>query len=224
MRSASQPLGLEYGLHIEGSQGKGADRAAVLRHEGYLVVTLADGSGGTRAGAQAAEQVLQRIERLIPEVEPRRLGTAAFWVDALEDCDRMLTAQGHGGEAAVVVLATDGEHLVGASQGDASAWVFDAAGLRDLTTDQTRKPLVGAGCPSPHSFEATLGNGTLLVASDGLPKYARLADIRSVACSAFPIAETVRRLADAARLRSGGLQDDLSVVLLRPASLHHRSP
>lgn len=51
--------------------------------------------------------------------------------------------------------------------------------------------------------------GRLVLATDGLFKYIRAADIRTCA------ARGVDALIDSVRLRSGALQDDVAVILLQ---------
>ncbi|MCW5802086.1 MAG: hypothetical protein KIT31_06840 [Deltaproteobacteria bacterium] len=61
-----------------------------------------------------------------------------------------------------------------------------ADGVVDLTAGQVRKPLVGDGClPRPISAPA-LGTATLLVASDGLLRYAKAPDIARLARGPSP--------------------------------------
>jgi hypothetical protein len=57
----------------------------------------------------------------------------------------------------------------------------------------------------------------LLVASDGLIKYAKQASIARIASGA-DLASAARSLVDLVRLRSGQLQDDVSIVLCRKAT------
>jgi len=69
---------------------------------------------------------------------------------------------------------------------------------------------VGAGCRPFAVHAAGLGASTLLVASDGLLRYAKLADIGRLGAGA-DLDAAVRGLVELARLRSGGLPD-VSVV------------
>ena len=52
---------------------------------------------------------------------------------------------------------------------------------RELTADQLRKPLLGSGEAVPIDFESALGDATLLLATDGLLKYARRDRIAALA-------------------------------------------
>jgi serine/threonine protein phosphatase PrpC len=87
-------------------------------------------------------------------------------------------------------------------------------GVIDLTDGQSRKPLVGGGCAPFRIAPARLGSGTLVVASDGLLRYAKRDDIARLA-SGPDLTAAARALVELVRLRSGALQDDVAVVLCR---------
>lgn len=83
----------------------------------------------------------------------------------------------------------------------------------ELTEAQPRKPLLGGGPVAPKTFRASVGAGdTLLLASDGLFKYARLESIAGAVHSCDALVEL-------ARLPSGGFQDDVGIALI---SIHSR--
>src|SRR5262249_7289847 len=99
----------------------------------------------------------------------------------------------------------------GASVGDSGAWLIDP--FVDLTSAQKRKPLIGSGRACPVPFASPFA-GTLLLASDGLFKYAAQSRIRQLA--AHPELERIpEMLVDAVRLPSGNLQDDVAVMICR---------
>jgi serine/threonine protein phosphatase PrpC len=111
-----------------------------------------------------------------------------------------------------VVLTITSQGVVGASVGDSGAWVIRADDYIDLTSCQHRKPLLGSGRAMVVGFSQPSITGTLLVASDGLFKYAK----------AESICQTVREnglqeapecLVSLAKLRSGELQDDVAIAL-----------
>jgi hypothetical protein len=113
-----------------------------------------------------------------------------------------------------VIVSIRGGVLSGASAGDSGAWLVHNGDAIDLTEGQSRKPLVGAGCRPWRIAPRPLGGSTLVVASDGLFRYARLAAIvRRASGEDLPTA--ARALVDLVRLASGGLQDDVAVVLCR---------
>jgi serine/threonine protein phosphatase PrpC len=193
---------VEYAVTIEGARGAGQDRAVVVKVAGGLVVALADGAGGTGNGARAAEAVIEAVQQ----------GDVSGPLALLDDLDARIV----GGETTAVVLRIEGELVEGASVGDSGAWVVDAEGIVELTDAQQRKPLVGAG-GRPVGFVGELGAAsTLVVASDGLLRYANAADIARVAQDAS-LERAAAALIELVRLPSGGLQDDVAIVLCRVA-------
>ena len=69
---------------------------------------------------------------------------------------------------------------MGASVGDSGAWLIGRDGWEDLTEGQVRKPLLGSGVAEAVGFASAFG-GTLLVATDGLLKYAAASRLVSLA-------------------------------------------
>jgi serine/threonine protein phosphatase PrpC len=181
----------------------GQDRAAVFERGDGLVVVLADGAGGTGGGAQAATAIVDAV----------RDAARADWGEvllALDGDPRRLAL----GQATAVVLSLDATGLLGASVGDSGAWLIRDGAITELTHAQSRKPLVGAGA-SPVAFRAgPLAGGTLLVASDGLLRYAPRASLVTVA-SDRDLDAAASQLVELVRLPSGELQDDVSIVLCR---------
>lgn len=177
-----------------------------MRQEGtHLVVILADGAGGTGGGAVAAQAV---VEGAMP-------GAGAE--DLIRVVDRQLAVQGDGQSTAVIVVLS-AHDVRGASVGDSGAWIVRGAAVEDLTAGQSRKPLLGSGQAVPAAFGVgPLRGGTLVVASDGLFKYARRSDIARVAGQA-DLAAAASQLVESVTLRSGEVQDDVAVVLCREVS------
>jgi serine/threonine protein phosphatase PrpC len=189
-------------------RGGGQDRVAAFRRGGGLVVALADGAGGVGGGAAAAQFLVDEANAWTVH------GSAAPGVIA--DLDRRL-ASTTGGESTAVILSLSATGVVGASVGDSEAWIVRADSVEDLTAAQNRKPLVGSGACVPVAFAVgALQGGTLLVASDGLFKYAKRSDIARVAM--LPeLGSAVAGLVDLVTLRSGAVSDDVSVILCREA-------
>jgi serine/threonine protein phosphatase PrpC len=141
---------------------------------------------------------------------------AAECAELLEAVDRELVTQRHGGEATAVVVVVRGSEVVGASVGDSGAWLVGPSGARELTGRQVRKPFVGVGSATATGFHAVLrADERLLVASDGLLKHVDRERIVAAGLSG-PLAGAARCLVELARLPSGGLQDDVAVVLWEP--------
>lgn len=189
---------------IESCGATGQDRAVVVHSETSIIIALADGAGGTGNGAAAADLVVNSVMQ-----NPAACADAASLLYALDANERL-----DGGQTTAVVLVIEGTRAMGASVGDSGAWVIDRESIVDLTQGQRRKPLLGDGC-SPVAFSGTaLPGSTLVVASDGLFRYAKPRDIVRIVSQA-DIETAARQLIELVRLPSGGLQDDVSVVLCR---------
>jgi serine/threonine protein phosphatase PrpC len=189
---------MEVAHAVLAASGNGQDRIAVVRTTGGLLLAVADGAGGTSAGAEAAEQAMQMVSEGRPP-----------WAAVLEDVDKRLG----GGECALVIACVSGTRISGASVGDCGAWLI-ADRIVDLTERQTRKPLLGSRHANATAFAAELGQGTLLLASDGLFNYTRWARVAELARAA-DLPAAVQALVNLPRLGSGRLADDVAVVLCR---------
>jgi serine/threonine protein phosphatase PrpC len=174
------------------------------------VVAVADGAGGTGNGAAAAERLIAALTKLA--------GGAAStdWFDALCAFDDELSPS--GGQTTGVVAFIDSDRIVGASVGDSSAWLISAAGEpTDLTARQRRRPLLGSGEALPVQFEASHGGERVLLASDGLFKYATAERICALATQGS-VEDAADTLANCVRLLpSGAMQDDVAVVVVSVA-------
>ena len=87
-------------------------------------------------------------------------------------------------------------------------------GITDLTSSQRRKPLLGTGSAMICPLSSNDFNGTLLVATDGLLKYAPRESIPEIVLNA-PLEQATADLVTLVLLPSGGLQDDVTVVLCK---------
>jgi serine/threonine protein phosphatase PrpC len=172
------------------------------------MTAVADGAGGTGGGSAAADSLIAFLSSLTQ-------GAASTdWFAALCKFDEDLAARRSGGQTTGVVAFVSGDRVIGASVGDSSAWLITPAGeTTDLTTRQRRRPLLGSGEALPVEFEAELGRGRVLLASDGLVKYATAERIGALAMQGS-VAAAADALANCVRLPSGGLQDDVAVVLI----------
>ena len=200
---------IDYAIEIAASPGGGQDRAAVFTlPDDSLVVALADGAGGTGGGAAAAQSVIDAVGELARD--DRHVG----WVEVLTALDHDPSRLGHG-QTTAVVLRIDASGIVGASVGDSGAWILSTGqNIVDLTALQHRKPLLGDNAIVTPCDSGPPGHSTLLVASDGLLKYVPRSDIARIATGP-DLRSAAASLVDRARLPSGGLQDDIAVVLVR---------
>lgn len=116
------------------------------------------------------------------------------------------------GETTGVVVVVTPRGLLGVSAGDSEAWVITASGIDDLTTAQNKKRVGSGGAPPASFFRPTL-DGALVVATDGLFKYAPPETVAAAARGCSP-AEVAERLVELVRLPSGRYQDDVGVVVV----------
>ena len=188
------------------------DRLAVRRTPTGIIVVVADGAGGVGGGATAAQAVCDLV--IGRPLETSR--SPEDWVTVLQDADRLMTKSREGGLTTAVVLEVSGTVVFGASVGDSGAWMIGPEGIVDLTQRQLRKPLIGNGEALPVVFGPSFIDGRLLIATDGLFKYAPRAELAKRAVSGS-LDDAVRALVDSVRLRSGALQDDVAVALVELA-------
>ena len=183
------------------SGGPNEDRLLVERRGNRTVAVVCDGAGNGGRGGLAADLAIAEL---------RQVWQAGFvdWVRALLAIDQLLKSQAQGGETTCVAVDVSDDGLCrGASVGDSGAWMLSRRRpVQDLTAGQDRSRL-GSGRAHPIMFKTQL-MGSLLLASDGLLKYIRTADIRTYA------ARGVDALIESVRLKSGALQDDVAVILL----------
>ena len=184
----------------------GADRAIAVPSEAGYFVAVADGAGGTGGGASAADRLILALTKLTAQA------ASADWWSVLLELDEELA--GRGGETTAVVAFVDSDRVRGASVGDSAAWLISPAGeMTDLTVHQRRKPLIGSGEALPVEFEAELRGGRLLLATDGLTKYVTAERICALATKGS-VVKAADSLTACVRLPSGGLQDDVAVVIV----------
>ncbi len=184
-------------------RGAGQDRVAVSATRDRVVIALADGAGGTAGGERAADAVIEAV----------RAAQTDDWTAVLTELELDPDRLGPGQTTAVVITVTrDGIH--GASAGDSGAWVIRDGQIEDLTRGQQRKPLIGDHSIARPFSAGPLAGGTLLVASDGLLRYARPDAIARVATGP-DLAAAARELVALVRLPSGEVPDDVAIVLCR---------
>ncbi|MEZ4449010.1 MAG: protein phosphatase 2C domain-containing protein [Nannocystaceae bacterium] len=187
------------------------DRASVAPIEGGLLLAVADGAGGSGGGARAAALAVAALEQIAGggRLDPPDLCAALRAIDA------SIAADSEAGETTALVGVVRGGLVHGAAVGN--------SGIRGIRGDRVvdpidpppqRRPLLGSGGAVPAPFDGMSAAGTILVATDGLLDYLpseRLASPKFGA-SARAIAEA---LIAAVRLPSGGLHDDVTVIVCR---------
>src|SRR6202140_5871721 len=138
-------------------------------------------------------------------------GTAEDWARCLYEADQAVVRT--GGQCTAVVVEISEGRVVGASVGDSGAWLLTGKAIVDLTENQHRKPLLGSDEALPMGFGPIELSGRLLIATDGLFKYATEGDIAQQAM-ALSVTDAVDKLIAGLRLRGGALQDDVAIILV----------
>jgi serine/threonine protein phosphatase PrpC len=189
------------------SGGRGEDRLLVEHLADRTLLVVADGAGGTGRGAAAAQAVCDAAVS-----EFRRSSGSEPWDHRLRRFDARVRDGGRGGTSTAVALEVLAGQVCGASVGDSGAWLVSDDGITDLTELQAVKPLLGSGAAEPVAFGPVPLRGRLIVATDGLFKYARRERIASVAKTGS-LEEAAASLLDIVRLQSGRLQDDVGLLI-----------
>ena len=195
-------MDLDIAIRIVPANRVGEDRAAAFTIPNGHLLVLADGAGGTSGGAAAADAVLARASVSSPTSAPD-------CAHVLEIVDRALAELG---QTTAILLVISAGRVFGASVGDSAAWLLDGSRALDLTENQDRKPLLGSGRAKPAPFGPYDLRGRVLLGSDGLFKYVNVDRIRDIATN-LPLASVPDTLVAAARLPSGGLQDDIAIIV-----------
>jgi serine/threonine protein phosphatase PrpC len=190
------------------SGGKGEDRVLVQHYGSRTLAVVADGAGGTGGGAAAAAMACSIAAQ---KLRTGGAGTPEDWARCLYEADQALVRS--GGQCTAVVVEISEGRLVGASVGDSGAWLLTGKAIVDLTENQHRKPLLGSDEAMPMGFGPIDLSGRLLIATDGLFKYATESDIAQRA-TALSANDAVDKLIAGVRLISGALPDDVAVILI----------
>lgn len=177
---------------------------------GHLVA-VADGMGGRAGGAAAAELA---VRGMAAYARWPAFPNPAALADLLRQIDLDAAGREDVGETTAVVCAVSDRGVSGAAVGDSAAWWVTAEGVTVLTDGAWPKPWVGGGAARPFGFAAPAGPGTLVLMTDGVWKYADPKVLAEIA-RGEDVAATPGRLIDAARLKSGRLQDDAAAVVAR---------
>jgi hypothetical protein len=107
---------------------------------------------------------------------------------------------------------------VGISTGDSEVWVVTSTGVDNLTVGQHTRDRLGSNHATATTFQRSSLAGVLVVATDGLFKYAA-PDVIARIVRGNAIRVAAEGLVELVRLRSGRLADDVAVVLVRQAEV-----
>jgi len=217
--------GFETGWRLEGWVEGGAenqDRVGICEEPNALVFVIADGEGDNPAGGVASRRAVEIVRKAITGERPN--DDPQVWVERLAGIDRMLSRDRQAGETTALVASIVPPYgngrtrrIVGASVGTSEAWRIGQAGdhrIERLTTEQTTAPLLGSGSAQPRPFDVEWTEGTLLLATDGLFRFADQERIAALALET-DIEQAAEHLLALPRLPDGKQQDDVAVLLCR---------
>jgi hypothetical protein len=140
---------------------------------------------------------------------------APSWVDLFQTTDTALAANGpHETTGLVVILGARG--LVGISTGDSEAWAITPTTVDNLTVGQHARHRLGSSRATVTTFQRSFLAGVLVLATDGLFKYAAR-DVIARIVRDNAIRAAAQGLVELVRLRSGKHADDVAVVLVQQA-------
>lgn len=187
--------------------------ASVRFNDGSVMLMLADGATGIGFGRLAAQEfVTTCVERLsaFPEAD------SAVQFLFLEADRRIRRLQRECDTTGVVCIVRDEEYAC-ASVGDSGAWLIEPHQVTSITRGQPRKPRVGSCCDVPFVKRGRVA-GQILMASDGLDHSMMTLDQAAeivLNASTDPAAELIKAVTTLHE-RTGGLPDDLAVIVGKP--------
>jgi serine/threonine protein phosphatase PrpC len=199
---------------LASNRPKSEDAAEVFERGETLILVLADGAGGMRGGAMASGALVAAVRAAVAD-PVFAVEDVQYWADLFRVVDVAL-AKNMVGETTGVVVVLGSRKLIGVGTGDSEAWVLRATEVDDLTRGQHTKQRLGSGRVEPAVFERAALSGTLVVATDGLFKYAA-PDVIARIVRASAIRSAAEELIALVRLRSGTLADDVALVLVAAA-------
>jgi serine/threonine protein phosphatase PrpC len=181
----------------------------LITHDGVrTVLCVADGAGGRSGGMEAAKMAVELVHQ-----NASRMSNADLCVDALCKVDAAIANDSIAGETTCALAIVTPDEIFGASVGDSGIWLIPKVSPRtDLTQAQQRKPFIGSGSACPVPFQCSMQVGSLLLAADGLLKYASLESIIRI-CAEYPVELAAQRLIELVRYTSGALPDDVTLIL-----------
>ena len=184
------------------------DRGLIVHDGPRTVLCVADGAGGRSGGMEAAQMAVELVQQ-----NASRMSNADLCVDALCKVDAAIANDSIAGETTCALAIVTPDEIFGASVGDSGIWLIPKVSPRtDLTQAQQRKPFIGSGSACPVPFQCSMQVGSLLLATDGLLKYASLESIIRI-CAEYPVELAAQRLIELVRYTSGALPDDVTLIL-----------
>jgi len=184
------------------------DRGLILQDGQRVVLCVADGAGGRSGGTEAASMAVEWVRHNVG-----LMSNADSCAEVLRKMDQAIAKDSIAGETTCALAIVTSAEIFGASVGDSGAWLIPQNGTHlDLTQGQQRKPFIGSGSAWSVPFRHPMQGGSLLLATDGLLKYASAERI-SETCRQHPTVSAAQRFIELVRYPSGALPDDVTLIL-----------
>ena len=184
------------------------DRGLIMGDGSRVVLCVADGAGGSGGGAESAATAVEWVRQ-----NASQLIDADSCAEMRRKMDTIIANDQVAGETTCALAIITPEEIFGASTGDSGIWLIPEEGTHvDLTQAQQRKPFLGSGSAWPVPFQRPRCLGRLLLATDGLLKYASANRILAT-CREPQIELAADRLVELVRYPSGALPDDVTLIL-----------
>jgi len=184
------------------------DRGLIVHDGPRTVLCVADGAGGRSGGMEAAKMAVELVQQ-----NASRMSNADLCADALRKVDAAIANDSIAGETTCALAIVTLNEIFGASVGDSGIWLIPRVGSHtELTQAQQRKPFIGSGSAWPVPFQCSRQVGALLLATDGLLKYASPESIIRTRAE-YPVELAAQRLIELVRYASGALPDDVTLIL-----------
>ena len=197
----------ELSSYLEQKNCKGDDALYVAKVDNAIWFCISDGAGGI-AGAKEASNYIVEAFKDLANIES--YDSPDEFESFLRKLDLELSRESSCGEATAIVGKLDDTTIVGSSVGDSEAWIFNREHGYELTSMQNLKPLLGSGIATPIGFGPMDVNNSVLLGSDGLFKYIKCEEMKSLLFSKT----TAKEIAKLAKHDIGSLQDDISIIYI----------
>jgi serine/threonine protein phosphatase PrpC len=180
-----------------------------------LVCCLADGQGGQRGGAAAAQIACRSVIELAFKNSARQLARPSTWSSILAGADASVAAAPEAGYSTLIGFSLLNGFVIGASNGDSSLVVQSNGSHYEITKSQEKNPPVGSGCVGIVPFSLGLvAPWKVLAMSDGVWKYIHRELLETIIADKQG-QQLIDALQHQARARGGGVfQDDFTVVAI----------
>ncbi len=205
----------EYAKIQEGFRAHCEDRSEVYLLDDKIIAVVADGVGGQSGGERAAEMVLEEVRAKAPTMSD--LMNPETWVQFIEQLDKKIFETEGAGQTTVVIFAATTDKFIGVNCGDSGAWRVGETELEDLTEGTEKELFLGCGRVVSKSFSGAF-NGTLLISSDGLYKFAEQDAIMAIVRKEPPKIAASRLFQLVLGNSKGILRGDVALVVARPKS------